>query len=166
MNVIYAQLMNEEHLFGFVCPKKQGQLETPAGESSSPDGKKKNQKTAFHSLTRLSAGLDKRCPQSRDFLAFSLMFNHIFRFFLSNCTRGFFEALPLPAKEKRKRKRKRFWRETDLSLLFVREWFNILEIMPLHSSCQELDKNIDTALKDNYSQQRVSIAQRVETGCS
>lgn len=29
---------------------------------------------------KLSAGLDKRCPQSRDFLTFSLMFNHIFCF--------------------------------------------------------------------------------------
>lgn len=148
-------------IFLDLSAQKQGQLETPAGESGLPDRKKK--KTAFHSPTQLSAGLDKCCPQSRDFLTFSLMFNHIFCFFWATVHVGFWEA---PAASKKKKRRKRFWRETDPFLLFVREWFNILEIMPLHSSCQELDKNIDTALKDNYSQQRVSIAQRVETGCS
>lgn len=54
MNVIYARLMNEEPLFGFICPKKkQCQLETPAGESSPPGGKKNSVSLTHAALGRI-----------------------------------------------------------------------------------------------------------------
>lgn len=143
--------------FGFICLNQKGRLESPCRWSECF-----RQRNCF----KPSAGLDERCPQSRDFLTFSLMFNHISCFSELQYMRFQSPRLLLPAGgEKKKILAGDGFLPPSHSRLCKR-MVQHLGDYAASLSCQELDENIDTALKDNYSRQPVSIAQGVEVACS